>query len=136
MKRKVAHSEEERKAFIAKGFKEVGREENGNYVFWSNKMTDILSKREIEVFELQDKKDIEIAELLGVSEKTVISYRKKIEDKGFFFDADAVINWGEISRILSGNRSVVTKKRMPKRHEENVNELRQLIRMWGFSFRS
>lgn len=136
MKRKVAHSEKERKDFIAKGFQEVGKEENGNYVFWSNKITDILSSREIEVFELQDKSDIEIAEILEVSEKTIISYRKKIEDKGFCFDADAVINWGEISRILSGNRSVVTKKRMPKKHEENVNELRQLIRMWGISLRS
>jgi len=136
MKRKVAHSEEERKAFIEKGFKEVGREENGNYVFWSNKMTDILSKREIEVFELQDKSDSEIAEILEVSEKTIISYRKKIEEKGFYFDADAVINWGEISRVLSGNRSVVTKNRMPKKHEENVNELRQLIRVWGLSLRS
>jgi len=136
MKRKVAHSGEERKAFIEKGFKEVGQEENGNYVFWSNKMTDVLSKREIEVFELQDKKDIEIAKILDVSEKTIISYRKKIEDKGFYFDADAIINWGEISRILSGNRSVVTKNRMPKRHEEKVNELRKLIRMWGISLRS
>ena len=136
MKRKVAHSEEERKAFIAKGFKEVGREENGNYVFWSNKMTDILSERELQVFELQDKKDIEIAEKLSISEKSVLAYRKKIEDKGFYFDVDAVINWGEISRILSGNRSVVTKNRMPKKHEENVNELRQLIRKWGVSLRS
>lgn len=136
MKRKVAHSEEERKAFIEKGYKEVGKEENGNYVFWSNKMTDILSKREMEVFELQDKKNVEIAEILGISEKSVLAYRKKIKDKGFFFDADAVINWGEISRVLSGNRSVVTKNRMPKKHEANVNELRQLIRMWGISLRS
>jgi DNA-binding NarL/FixJ family response regulator len=85
MKRKVAHSEKERKAFLAKGFQEVGKEENGNYVFWSNKMTDILSKRELQVFELHDKSDIEIAEILDVSEKTIISYRKKIEDKGFIF---------------------------------------------------
>jgi ATP/maltotriose-dependent transcriptional regulator MalT len=96
MKRKVAHSAEQRKSFIEKGFKEVGREENGNYVFWSNKMTDILSKRELQVFELQDKSDIEIAEILEVAEKTIVSYRKKIEDKGFYFEADAVINWGEI----------------------------------------
>ena len=90
MKRKVAHSEEERKAFIEKGFQEVGKEENGNYVFWSNKMTDILSKRELQVFEIQDKKDIEIAEKLSISEKSVLVYRKKIEDKGFYFDVDAV----------------------------------------------
>lgn len=81
MKRKVAHSEEERKEFLSKGFQEVGKEENGNYVFWSNKMTDILSKREQQVFALKDKSNIEIAETLNVSEKTIISYRKKIEAK-------------------------------------------------------
>lgn len=92
MKRKVAHSEGEREAFIAQGFKEVGKEKNGNYVFWSNKVTDILSKREMEVFALQCKTDIEIAGILGVSEKTIISYRKKIVGKGFCLDADSTTN--------------------------------------------
>jgi len=39
----------------------------------------------------QNKSDIEIAEILEVSENTISSYRKKIKDKGFNFDADAVI---------------------------------------------
>ena len=47
MKRKVAHSEKERKAFLKQGFEEVGQEDNGNHVFWSNKISDILTKKTI-----------------------------------------------------------------------------------------
>lgn len=49
---------------------------------------------------------------------------------------DKLINWGELSRQLAGSRSVVTKNRMPKKHEKKVHELRQLIRMWRISLRS
>ena len=48
---------------------------------------------------------------------------------------DKLINWGELSRTLAGSRSVVTKKRMPKKHEEKVNELRELIKKWYESLR-
>ena len=41
-----------------------------------------------------------------------------------------LINWGELSRILSGSRSVVTRKRMPKKHEKTVNDLINLITQW------
>ena len=43
---------------------------------------------------------------------------------------DKIINWGELSRLLAGSRSVVTKKRMPKKHEPKVNELRELLKKW------
>ena len=41
-----------------------------------------------------------------------------------------LINWGELSRILSGNRSVVTKNRMPKKHEKKVDALKKAIDKW------
>jgi len=44
--------------------------------------------------------------------------------------ADKLINWGELSRILAGSRSVVTKNRMPKKHEKKVDELRVKISEW------
>ena len=50
--------------------------------------------------------------------------------------ADKLINWGELSRQLAGSRSVVTKNRMPKKHEKKVNELRQKINEWLDSLRS
>ena len=43
---------------------------------------------------------------------------------------DKLINWSELSRELSGCRSVVTKNRMPKKHEQKVNELRAKIHEW------
>jgi len=49
---------------------------------------------------------------------------------------DKLINWGELSRQLAGSRSVVTKNRMPKKHEKKVNELRAKINEWLDSLRS
>jgi len=43
---------------------------------------------------------------------------------------DKLLNWGELSRQLAGSRSVVTKNRMPKKHEKKVNELRAKITEW------
>ena len=41
-----------------------------------------------------------------------------------------LINWCELSRLLSGTRSVVTKKRMPKKYEKQVAELLAAISNW------
>jgi hypothetical protein len=49
---------------------------------------------------------------------------------------DKLINWGELSRLLAGSRSVITKKRIGKKHEEKVNELRELLQKWLDSLRS
>lgn len=48
---------------------------------------------------------------------------------------DKLINWGELSRQLAGSRSVVTKNRMPKKHEDKVNELRSKVKEWLDSLR-
>ena len=48
---------------------------------------------------------------------------------------DNLINWGELSRQLAGSRSVVTKNRMPKKHEAKVNELRAKVKEWLDSLR-
>lgn len=41
-----------------------------------------------------------------------------------------LINWGELSRILSGSRSVVTRKRLPAKHVKDVEELLKVIEEW------
>lgn len=41
-----------------------------------------------------------------------------------------LINWAELSRLLSGSRTVVTKNRMPKKHRKKVNELTSAIKKW------
>lgn len=43
---------------------------------------------------------------------------------------DNLIKWSEISRTLAGDRSSITKDRVPKKHEAKINELRELIKKW------
>lgn len=41
-----------------------------------------------------------------------------------------LINWGELSRILAGSRSVVTKNRMPKKYKQSVTDLIAALEKW------
>ena len=43
---------------------------------------------------------------------------------------DDLINWGELSRLLAGNRSSITKKRIPKKHHPTIERLKELIKQW------
>ena len=45
-------------------------------------------------------------------------------------DPGDLINWAELSRLLSGNRSVVTKNRSPKIHSQAINDLIDAIQQW------
>ena len=45
-------------------------------------------------------------------------------------DPTNLINWGELSRILSGSRSSITKKRIPKKHEKSIADLIKKIQDW------
>lgn len=59
--------------------------------------------------------------------------KDKTPDKQF--NPELLINWAELSRLLSGDRSVVTKKRMPKMHQEAVEKLKEKIEEWYKDFR-
>jgi len=41
-----------------------------------------------------------------------------------------LINWAELSRLLCGNRSSLTPKRISKKHRENINYLLHLVDLW------
>lgn len=41
-----------------------------------------------------------------------------------------LINWGELSRLLAGSRSVITKKRIGKKHEKTIKDLLDSIQKW------
>ena len=51
-------------------------------------------------------------------------------------EIDSLINWGELSRLLAGNRSSITKKRIPKKHELSIERLKELIKQWDDERRS
>jgi hypothetical protein len=43
--------------------------------------------------------------------------------KLFKMDAKELINWGELSRLLAGSRQTVRKNKIPKIHQEFVDDL-------------
>ena len=49
---------------------------------------------------------------------------------------DDLINWGELSRLLAGNRSSITKTRIPKKHKATIDRLKYLIQQWDHERRT
>jgi len=41
-----------------------------------------------------------------------------------------LINWAELSRLLCGNRSSLTPKRISKKHQEKVAKLIESVENW------
>lgn len=41
--------------------------------------------------------------------------------------ATELINWGQLSRLLSGSRQTVRKNKIPKKHQQIINELTNAI---------
>ena len=41
-----------------------------------------------------------------------------------------IVKWGELSRLLAGSRSVITKKRIGKKHEKAIKNLLDSIQKW------
>lgn len=41
-----------------------------------------------------------------------------------------LINYGELSRLISGSRSSITRKRISKKHRVKIDELKRLISEW------
>ena len=45
-------------------------------------------------------------------------------------DPKKLINWAELSRSLAGDRSAITKNRIPKIHKEKINDLINKMKDW------
>lgn len=41
-----------------------------------------------------------------------------------------LINWSELSRLLTTSRDSIRPNRIPKKHQEAINELKELIKKW------
>jgi len=41
-----------------------------------------------------------------------------------------LINFGELSRLLAGNRSSITRKRIPEKHREAIEDLYKVVGDW------
>ena len=47
-----------------------------------------------------------------------------------YHKATKMINWAELSRMLAGDRSSITKDRIPQKHVKKIDELRKFITKW------
>ena len=82
--RKFTHSKEEAAKYRKdENYIETGTDKNGNLIFHSIKIEDVLSKIEKQVYDLKEKSDEYISSVLNISKKTVGCYRDKIKSKGF-----------------------------------------------------
>ena len=50
--------------------------------------------------------------------------------------AKQMINWAELSRTLAGDRSAITKDRIPEKHKETIETLINSIAEWLLTLRS
>lgn len=50
--------------------------------------------------------------------------------------AKSMINWAELSRTLAGDRSAITKERIPKTHKETIEALINSVYEWLLTLRS
>ena len=44
--------------------------------------------------------------------------------------AQDLINWGELSRVLSGSRMTIRRNKIPLIHQDKIEELKRLIDEW------
>lgn len=49
--------------------------------------------------------------------------------------AKSMINWAELSRTLAGDRSAITKDRIPEKHKETIEALINSIANWLLTLR-
>lgn len=49
--------------------------------------------------------------------------------------AENIINWGEVSRLLAGNRSSITRTRIPEKHKQTIEALINSISEWLLTLR-
>jgi len=81
--RKFTHSKEEAEKYRKDPkYIESGTDDNGNVIFHSTKIEDVLSEREKQVYDMKEKSNEVIAKALEISAKSVESYRNNIKSNG------------------------------------------------------
>jgi len=63
-----------------------------------------------------------------------INSHKNKKSHNNMIDIEKLINWSEISRLLSGNRKSINAKRIPKKHKEAINNLFSKLDAWTNEF--
>ena len=101
---------------------EIAYKMNGNIVTENETLIIISSNTE---YDLHEEMKVKFPEVDFDSE---ILTNERYDSDGFA--ADKMINWGELSRHLSGDRTVVSRNRIPNKHQVASERLKLSIESW------
>ena len=80
-----------------------------------------------------DCKEKKIADILSGKHDNDFIDKEKFQRNSYYLayhKATEMLNWAELSRTLAGDRSSITKERIPQKHIQKIDELRKLMSAW------
>lgn len=88
------------------------------------------------VIDASDGKEKKIADILTGKHDNDFIDKEKFPRNSYYLayhKATEMLNWAELSRTLAGDRSSITKERIPQKHIQKIDELRKSIAEWILS---
>lgn len=85
------------------------------------------------VIDASDCKEKKIADILSGKHDNDFIDKEKFQRNSYYLayhKATEMLNWAELSRTLAGDRSSITKERIPQKHIQKIDELRKLMSAW------
>ena len=85
------------------------------------------------VIDASDGKEKKIADILSGKHDNDFIDKEKFPRNSYYLayhKATEMLNWAELSRTLAGDRSSITKERIPQKHIQKIDELRKLMSAW------
>lgn len=85
------------------------------------------------VIDASDGKEKKIANILSGKHDNDFIDKEKFPRNSYYlayYKASEMLNWAELSRTLAGDRSSITKERIPKKHIQKIDELRKSMAIW------
>ena len=88
------------------------------------------------VIDASDGKEKMIADILTGKHDNDFIDKEKFPRNSYYLAYDKateMLNWAELSRTLAGDRSSITKDRIPQKHIQKIDELRKFMSVWILS---
>jgi len=85
------------------------------------------------VIDPNDGKEKKIADILSGKHDNDFIDKSKFPRNSYYLayhKATEMLNWAELSRMLAGDRSSITKARIPQKHIQKIDELRKSMTVW------
>ena len=88
------------------------------------------------IIDASDGKEKKIANILSGKHDNDFMDKDKFPRNSYYLAYDKateMLNWAELSRTLAGDRSSITKERIPQKHIQKIDELRKSMAEWILS---